>query len=123
MTAQLKNTVGEVVRSVVVAAILTAGSAVALAYRLEERVKANKEEAQRELAAAVAVRRAEVRADVESRVVPLESAFRAQSDVLRELVSLAKDGAKGNEQLLVRFAKIEGKVDALNEKLDDHIRK
>lgn len=118
MSTQPKSMFGEIARSVLVAGILAGGSAVVLASRIEERVKANKEEARRELAASVAVRKAEM----DARCAPIEGAYRTQGEALRELVSLARENAKGNEQLLVRIAKIEGKLDAYGEKLTDHIR-
>ncbi len=113
-----RSTIIEMGRSLAVAAIVAGAGTVLLASRLEERVKANQEEARRELTAAVAVRRAEM----DARVVPLENAYKTQGEALRELVSLARENAKGNEQLLVRIAKIEGKLDAYGEKLTDRVR-
>lgn len=118
MGTDSKSTLAEVGRLLLLACVPAIFTAVALASRLEERVQANREEARRELVAAVAIRRAEA----EARVVPLENAYKAQGEALRELVALARDNAKGNEQVLVRIAKIEGKLDAYGEKLSQHIQ-
>lgn len=95
MAPHLKNTVTEVVRAVVVAGILTLCSAVVLASRLEERVQANKEEARRELAAAVAVRRAEQAVIVQEN----EQVKIALREALGVLKDLSKDTSANKEAL------------------------
>ena len=117
MGTDSKSVLAEVGRNLLIACVPALFAAVALASRLEERVQFNREEARNALMSAVAIRRAEM----DARVTPLENAFKAQGEALRELVSLARDNAKGNEQVLVRIAKIEGKLDAYGEKLADHI--
>ena len=126
MTAQAKNQLFEFVKWLLIpalTAIVTAAYAVGTFKgdfsRLDDKVVANRSHAEQSLANAVSVRKAEM----EARIIPVETAYKTQGEALRELVSLARENAKGNEQVLVRIAKIEGKLDAYGEKLTDHIHK
>lgn len=90
-----RSTIIEIGRSLAVAAIVAGAGTVLLASRLEERVKANQEEARRELAAAVAVRRAEQAAIVQDNE-QLKAAVREMLPVLKEL---SKDSAATKEAM------------------------
>lgn len=125
MTSQARSTWKEFTKILLIPAIsglVTAAFAVGQFKTefktLERTVEVNKQDASKDLTNAISIRRAEV----EARIVPVESAYKAQGEALRELVSLARENAKGNEQVLVRIAKIEGKLDAYGEKLTEHIK-
>ena len=93
MAPQIKNTLAEVLRALLIAGVLSVCSAVVLASRLEERVQANKDSAARDLSAAVAVRRAEQAAIVQDNE-QIKTAMREMLPVLKEL---SKDSAATKE--------------------------
>ena len=105
MTAQARNLWGGVIQTLVVAGISVVCSTILLASKLEERVAANKDAARTELAAAIAVRKAEqnvLAQDVDS-----------QKAVLREMADMLKGIANGQKITQESVARLEERVSYL----------
>ena len=95
MEPPAKSWVSEVVRSLLISGVLVVGSVVVLASKLEERVQNNRDEARRELANAIMVRRAEQAAITQDNE-QLKSAIREMLPVLKEL---SKDSSATKEAM------------------------
>ena len=109
----------EVGRSLLVALCMVVGSSILLASRLEERVKANREQSERDLAAAVAVRRAEQ--------ATLARDVEAQRAVLADMAQMLKSIASGQKVTHDAVIRLEERVsylahgqDALRVELRSH---
>ena len=111
MTAQARNLWGGVIQTLVVAGISVVCSTILLASKLEERVSANKDAARTELAAAIAVRKAEqnvLAQDVDS-----------QKAVLREMADMLKGIANGQKITQESVARLEERVSYLAKGQED----
>ena len=105
MAPALKSSVSEIARAVIIAGILTACSTIVLASRLDERVKANREAADRDLASAVAVRRAEQSIIAQN--------VEAQKAVLKDMTEMLKTIANGQKVTQESVARLEERVSYL----------
>lgn len=95
----------EVGRSLLVALCMVVGSSILLASRLEERVKANREQSERDLVAAVAVRRAEQ--------ATLARDVEAQRAVLADMAQMLKSIASGQKVTQDAVIRLEERVSYL----------
>ena len=86
MTAQAKSIIWEIFKNVAVTGALLVGSTYVLASRTDVQVQANKEEARRELAAAVSIRRAE-QAVLEQRLNIYEASQKELVEAMRRLTA------------------------------------
>lgn len=105
MAPQAKNTIVEIARALIIAGVLSVCSAIVLASRLEERVQANKDAARTELAAAIAVRKAEQNV--------LAQDVEAQKAVLKDMTEMLKTIANGQKVTQESVARLEERVSYL----------
>ena len=105
MAPQAKNTIVEIARALIIAGVLSVCSAIVLASRLEERVKANKDAAERDLASAIAVRRAEQSV--------ISQNVEAQKSVLKDMTEMLKTIANGQKVTQESVARLEERVSYL----------
>ena len=105
MPPPAKNMLLEIGRSLAITGILVVGSTIVLASRLEERVKANKEAAERDLASAIAVRRAEQSV--------ISQNVEAQKSVLKDMTEMLKTIANGQKVTQESVARLEERVSYL----------
>lgn len=91
MTAQAKSTLWEIVRNLAVYGIVLIGTTYVLASRTADKVQSNREEARKELADAVAIRRAE-QAVLETRMHMYEANQKELMDALRRLTDAVAAG-------------------------------
>jgi hypothetical protein len=113
---------GEVVRAVVIAAILSAGSTAVLASRLDERVKSNREAAETSLNAAVALRRAD-QALLIQKDIELERSLllmqTAQKEVVSIMQGLAKDNAAFREEAIRRLTTLDERMGYITKNIEE----
>ena len=113
MAPALKNTASEVIRSIVIALVLTAGSAIVLASRLEERVKSNREASEMALTAAITLRKADQAllvqkdAELERSLLLMQT---AQKEVIAIMQGLAKDNAAFREEAIRRLTSLDERI-------------
>lgn len=111
MAPPAKNTLLEIGRSLAITGILVVGSTVVLASRLEERVKANREAAEKDLAAAITVRRAEQAVIIQN--------VEAQKAVLKDMTEMLKTIANGQKLTQESVARLEERVSYLAKGQED----
>jgi hypothetical protein len=114
--------VGEIVRAVIIAAILSVGSTMVLASRLDERVQANRDSATMSLASAVELRKADQAlliqkdSEMEKSLLLMQT---AQKEVIAIMSGLAKDNASFREEAIRRLTTLDTQMGYLVKNIEE----